>query len=84
MSRFEELRTIATQQYLTGEFPSWLLAEVIAVAEHPDRYQDSLPLIETLIEQIREYDPFAGMGCFNAESVGIESIRSTIRKIRLC
>jgi hypothetical protein len=83
MERFEELRITAIEQNLTGDFPSWLLEEVLAIADAPKRYGDSASLVETLIAQIREYDPFSGMGCFNAPSVGIETIRSTIREIRL-
>jgi len=80
MDPFEELRDIAVRQNLVGEFPSWLLADVLGIADAPDRYGSSTPLIETLIAQIKDYDPYAGAGCFDT-SVGIGAIQATIRQI---
>lgn len=81
MDLFEELRTVAIRQSLEGDFPQWLLADVMAIAEDPGKYGESIPLVEKLIAQIREYDPFAGTGCFDT-SVGIEQIQATIRRLR--
>jgi len=81
MDLFEELRTVAIQQNLVGDFPAWLLADVLAIADDPGKYGEAIPLVETLITQIREYDPFAGTGCFDM-SVGIGHIQATIRRIR--
>ena len=80
MDPFEELRNVAVRQNLVGEFPSWLLADVLGIADDPGRYRDTVPLIETLIAQIKDYDPYAGTGCFDT-SVGIGAIQATIRQI---
>lgn len=83
MDIFEQLRHIATEQNLAGDLPSWLLADILVIADNPHRYRHAIPLVETLAEQVQEYDPFAGMGCLNASSIGVETIRSTIRQIKL-
>lgn len=82
MDPLEELRTVAIQQNMEGEFPDWLLAEVLRIADHPDRYREKLHLVETLIEQLRHFDPYAGAGCFDT-SVSAEAIQATIYKMRL-
>ena len=80
MELFERLRTVALQQNLSGEFPDWLLAEVVAIADRPERYADSITLVEMLVEQIGDFDPYAGSGCFDS-SVAAGTIQATIRKI---
>lgn len=82
MDPFEELRIIAIRQNTSWDFPSWLMADVLSIADSPEKYGDTVLLVEKLIDQINEYDPFAGTGCFDT-SVGIEAIQATIRKITL-
>lgn len=81
MDPFEELRNVAVQQNLVGDFPAWLLADVLAIADNPETYKDAISLVEDLTAQIRDYDPFAGTGCFDA-SVGIEQVQATIRRLK--
>lgn len=83
MDPFEELRTVAIRQNLVGDFPAWLLANVLAIADDPERYKDAISLVEDLTAQIEDYDPFAGTGCFNG-SVGIEQIQATMRHLKQC
>ncbi|BBA69906.1 GSU3529 family protein [Geobacter sulfurreducens] len=78
----EELREVALRQNAEGEFPEWLLADVLGITDDPERYGDRTHLVETLVSQIREYDPFAGAGCFGT-AVGIEEIRATLRHLTL-
>ncbi|MBT0666449.1 hypothetical protein KI809_19245 [Geobacter pelophilus] len=80
MELFEKLRAVALQQNLDNEFPSWLLAEVMTIADEPDLYEEKVHLIELLIDQIDNFDPYAGTGCFDT-SVGAETIQSTIRRV---
>jgi len=81
MSIFEELRQAVLLQHEEGDLPEWLLADILAVADSPDRYADREQLVQHLINQVRDYDPYAGAGCFS-ESFGLEDIRSTLRKLK--
>ena len=80
MDPFEELRKVALQQSEEGEFPGWLLADVMVIADSPERYADKVHLVEILITQIGNFDLYAGTGCFD-NSVGVETIRATIRQL---
>ncbi len=89
---FEELRTVATRQNEEGEFPTWLMADIMDIADGPERYADKVHLVEALITQISNFDPYAGAGCFDTSvgagcfdtSVGAETIGATIRQILAC
>jgi len=80
MDLFEKLRAVALQQDLSGEFPTWLLAEVLMIADQPELHEGKVHLVEMLISQINDFDPYAGAGCFDT-SVGAETIQATIRRI---
>lgn len=80
MELFEELRAVALRQNLGNEFPSWLLSDVMTIADEPELYGDKTHLIELLIDQISNFDPYAGTGCFDT-SVGAETIQKTIRQV---
>jgi hypothetical protein len=80
MDLFDKLRTVALQQNLSGEFPTWLLAEVLVIADRPERYAGKIHLVEMLVTQVSDFDPYAGTGCFDT-SVGAGTIQTTIRQI---
>ena len=80
MELFDRLREKAVKEHRSGEFPSWLLAEVLVIADRPDLYRDKADLVQMLIMQIGDFDPYAGAGCFG-DSVGAETIRATIGRI---
>lgn len=82
MDLFEKLRTIAFQQNQNGEFPTWLMGEIMDITDNPERYKDKEILVEKLISQIANFDQYDGVGCFET-SVGIESIQTTLRQVRL-
>jgi hypothetical protein len=80
MSCFDELRAVATRQNQVGDFPDWLLKEVLEIPDNQGQhYVESL--VTLLASQIEDYDSFAGSGCFG-EAVSDETIQTTIRKIR--
>jgi hypothetical protein len=62
------------------EFPTWLLTDILAIADKPERYIDKVHLVELLITQIGNFDAYAGAGCFDT-SVSAETIGATIRQI---
>lgn len=80
MDLFSKLRVVALQQGMEGEFPAWLLADILEIAGAPDQYQDKRHLIETLITQVENYNPYAGAGCFDL-SFGAETIQRSLHQI---
>lgn len=79
---FNGLKTAISRLREDGEFPVWLLKNMQAIAESPDRYADSAELVALLIRQAEKYDPYAGAGCFDM-SVGADAIAATLKKIAL-
>ena len=80
MTLFDDLKQAALLQHEQGDFPSWLLVDVLDVANNPDRYEGKEHLVEMLLRQVREYDPYAGSGCFDTSS-GAEDIRRMLRQL---
>lgn len=80
MNIFAELRVIATKLNEESEFPSWLMTNILAIADKPECYSDKIHLVELLISQIGNFDVYAGVGCFDT-SVSAETIGITIRQI---
>lgn len=81
MNLFESLADAARKQSEEGDFPCWLLADILEIAGAAERYADKTELIEALLSQVQEYDSHAGTGCFGA-SVGPGTIEATLRKVR--
>lgn len=81
MDPFEELKDVAEKQSKEGEFPSWLLADVVDIADNRERYGGGIHLVELLVAQIANYDTYAGAGCFDS-SVSAATIEATIKEIR--
>ena len=81
MDLFEELRAVSLKQSKDGEFPVWLLAEILGIADASDRYADKIHLVKNLIAQVGDYDPYAGAGCFGT-SVGAGTIQATLHQIQ--
>lgn len=81
MEPFERLAAAATRQSEEADLPSWLLPEILEVAGSPGRYAKHLDLVELLVEQVENYDSYAGTGCFG-ESVNAGTIQATLRRIR--
>jgi len=80
MNTFAKLRAIATRLNEESEFPSWLMTDILAIADKSECYSDKIHLVEQLISQIGNFDVYAGVGCFDT-SVSAETIGITIRKI---
>ena len=80
MELFEKLGTVAIRQSVEGEFPDWLLNEVMAIVAEPELYREKSNLVETLVSQIGNFDLYAGTGCFD-DSVGTGAIQVTIDQI---
>jgi hypothetical protein len=77
MDLFEELKAAAVSKSEEGDLPDWLLARVLEVADAPHLHRDQQELVTLLIAQVRDYDTYAGAGCFG-ESVTAETIDRTL------
>lgn len=40
MKLFEQLKRIALQQNEEGEFPTWLMTDIMTIADQPEDYAD--------------------------------------------
>jgi len=78
--QLEELRSVVRDLRQGEEFPTWLLSELDAILELPERHRGNLQLIERLVSQLREFDPYAGVGCFGS-GTSAGTIQATLREI---
>jgi len=80
MSIFDELRQAVMLQHEESDLPECLVVELLEIVESPSRYAGREPLVQRLIEQVRDYDPYAGAGCFS-DACSLEDIRRTLRQL---
>lgn len=80
MDRFKDLRYAAYKQSEEGDFPSWLLADILDITGDPERYAGQSELVELLLTQVNNFDSYADAGCFST-CVGASTIEATIRQI---
>ncbi|ADI85534.1 hypothetical protein KIP69_13505 [Geobacter sulfurreducens] len=78
MTIFEELEQATLKQYEHGELPKWLADPALAVARTPECYAGKEYLVEILVAQVREYDPYAETGCCKW-AYDHEDIKRTLR-----
>lgn len=81
MALFEQLKQQLTLQREEGDLPDWLTAELAEIADRPELYADREPLVQQLLGQVQDYDPYAGAGCFS-DSCSLEDIRRTLRQLK--
>jgi hypothetical protein len=77
---FEELAMFAAHLNDEGDFPTWLMTDIMQIAGNPELYADKADEVGKLIEHMKNFDPYAGVGCFES-SVSAETIEATIRHI---
>lgn len=77
---FAALKTTICRLSEDEVFPAWLLKDMQAIIESPDRYSGNTELVSLLIRQAENYDPYAGAGCFDM-SVGADAIAATLGRI---
>jgi len=82
MELFERLAAAATRQSEEADLPSSLLAEILEIAGSPGRHAAHPELIELLIEQVENFDSYAGAGCFG-DAVSAGTIQATLRQITI-
>jgi len=79
MTLYEELRYIAIEQNQEAELPDSLLSEIIRITEKPDLLGHEADF-RKLIAQLRNFDLYAGAGCFS-EACGVKEISETVKLI---
>lgn len=63
------------------DLPDTLLAEIYAVTASPELLQGKDGELRTLLRQLHDYDPYAGVGCFG-DGVTLGEIRQTIERMQ--
>lgn len=81
MKVFEELRSTAFRQSEENDFPLGLLTEILEIADNSDLYAHQCGMLELLLTQLQDFDPFAGVGCFDT-STSADTIRRTVNLIK--
>lgn len=71
---------MAKRQSEEGDFPLWLLTDVLAIAGDARRFAGETDLVKLLVRQVAQFDTYAGAGCFD-DSVSADTIATTIREI---
>jgi len=82
MDLFRRLAAAATRQSEEADLPSSLLADIMEIAGAPERHAAHTELIELLIEQVENFDSYAGAGCFG-DAVSAGTIQATLRRITI-
>ncbi|MGB4599921.1 MAG: hypothetical protein WBI04_08090 [Trichlorobacter sp.] len=76
MSLLEELCQAVREQHRDGGLPDELLASILSLAENPAALQQQ-DLIKRLLEQLRNFDLYAGAACFS-DANSVQDIQKTI------
>lgn len=80
MELFDTLAAAAKRQSGEADLPASLLADILEVAGSPGRHAAHPELIELLLEQVENFDSYAGAGCFG-DAVSAGAIQATLRRI---
>lgn len=80
MSHIEELRQTAIEQNNDAELPDNLLADIFEIIASPQRLEGKEELVTKLISQLRNFDLYAGTGCFS-ESCSVKDISDTLQTL---
>lgn len=81
MTKLERLKQCAMKQHQENQLPDELLQQILALGDHPAIERAGDGLIEKLLDQIENYDPYAGIGCF-CDAASATSIATTIRQLQ--
>lgn len=78
MNAIDELRQTAIEQNNDAELPDKLLAEILDLTSIPLKLEGKEPLVTKLINQLRNFDLYAGTGCFS-ETCSVKDISETLQ-----
>jgi hypothetical protein len=77
---FKQLQQALETAQQEGDFPDWLALVIQTIVRRSGSYAGRECLIRILIGQIRDYDPYAGCGCFS-DSCGISDLERTLNQL---
>jgi len=80
MDAFSRLEEAIRNQNQEGELPDFLVEPLLAIATSPERFAAHQTTVEKLLEQVENFDAYAGAGCFG-DSYGPEDILRTLMEL---
>lgn len=80
MDAFTRLGNAIDQEYINGDLPENLLAPLRQVSQTPDQFADQIATVETLINQVKAFEPYCDCGCF-AEGFNDKDLCKTLAEL---
>lgn len=77
MELFDQLERAIRLQSEEGELPEFLVEPLLAIALHPETFRGEEPRVRQLLNQVENFDAYAGAGCFG-DSYGPEDLLRTL------
>lgn len=82
MDLFQQLDAAIDEEYNHGELPEALLAPLRTVSRNQRNYSDQIPIVETLLKQVKGFEPYCDCGCF-AEGFNAKDIITTLQQLAI-
>ena len=80
MDLFQQLNKAIDEEYEHGELPENLLTPLRQVSQNPERFAAHLATVETLLKQIKAFEPYCDCGCF-AEGFDAKAVNRTLEQL---
>ncbi|MBJ6748593.1 GSU3529 family protein [Geomonas anaerohicana] len=80
MELLDKLAAAATSQHEAG-LPASLVEDILALCAVPVLAEGKADLLELLLQQVEDFDSYAGAGCFG-DSVSAATIEGTVNRLR--
>lgn len=80
MDLFQQLNQAIDQEYHHGELPDELVAPLRQISQNPEQFSNNLSTVETLLKQVRGFEPYCDCGCF-AEGFNAKDVNKTLKQL---
>jgi hypothetical protein len=77
MELFARLAEAVEKEHREGELPDFMVPTLLRVAEHPEEFAGQENLVETLLQQVSEYQTYS-FTCCEKLGYGVEDLLRTI------
>ncbi|QXE90071.1 hypothetical protein KP001_16845 [Geomonas subterranea] len=81
MDFLDKLAETARRQHEEADLPEWLVEEIVALSASPVPGPAPTDLYRLLLQQVEDFDSYAGAGCFG-DSVTAATIAATLDRLR--